>query len=222
MEDGILTSTAPSERTQVRRAHNRGRYDKETIHAILDAAIICHVGISIDDQPVVTPMVHWREGNRVYLHGSSANRTLTHMAGGAPVCLTVSLLDGVVLGRSGFSHSVNFRSVMLYGAAHEVTDGTEKEVRLKAFMDNLFPGRWEELRPVKAKEIKATKVIWMTIDEASAKVREGLPNDKKADLATPVWAGTLPVEAVIGRALVCPRMDDSIAEPDYIGKFGIG
>lgn len=212
-------SNAPSERTRLRRRHDRASYDKETIHAILDATMICHVGISIDGQPFVTPTIHWREGNRIYFHGSSKSRTFCHMMTDAPVCVSVSLLDGIVLARSGFNHSVNYRSVMLFGTARQVEDGAAKTKHLKTFIERMFPGRWEELRPVSAKEIKATKVVWMEIDEASAKLRTGGPNDNEDDYSQPVWAGVLPITTTTDKPEPCPRLMEGIAEPDYLRAF---
>ena len=217
-----MVDKAPSKLTKLRRAHNRGRYDKETIYTILDAGVVCHVGFSIEGQPFVTPMNHWREGNRIYFHGSSANRTLSHLASGAKVCLTVTHLDGIVLARSGFCHSVNFRSAMLFGAATEVVEPEAKERHLKAFMDRLFPGRWETLRPIKDKELKATKIVWIEIDEASAKVRAGKPNDDEEDYNLPVWAGVLPINTVIGEPEPCSRLDQSVAQPEYLRDFKLG
>jgi len=216
-----LTNTPPSERTRLHRRPKRGSYDKKTIHAILDAGMICHLGISIEGQPFVTPMIHWREGDRIYFHGSSKSRTLTHMATGAPVCVSLSLLDGIVLARSGFNHSVNFRSIMLFGTAHLIEDGETKEKHLQSFMDRLFPGRWQELRPVTPEELKATSVMWMEIDEASAKLRAGGPNDDEDDYSLPVWAGVLPISTVIGKPEPCSRLPEGINEPEYLGALKI-
>ena len=162
----------PTDRTRVRRLPERGAYDRATIDAILDAMPVAHVGYSIDGQPFVTPTLQWREGDHVYWHGSAASRML-RVIDGAPVCLTVTLIDGMVLARSAFNHSMNYRSVMLLGKAHAVTDPAVKEARLRTFVESQFPGRWDMLRPVTAQELKGTTVLGMPIDECSAKIRSG-------------------------------------------------
>jgi len=195
-------SDAPSERARVRRLHERGHYDRATIDAILDAMPLCHVGIVAGGAPVVTPTLQWREGDHVYWHGSAASRML-RAAEGAEVCLTVSLLDGLVLARSAFHHSVNFRSVMLFGRAQKVADPADKAMRLRAFVEGLYPGRWETLRAITEQELKATTVLTMPIIEASAKVRTGAPIDDEEDYALPIWAGVVPVQL----ALLAPEPD---------------
>ena len=194
-----------SDRVRVRRLPERGRYDRATIDAILDAAIIGHVGFVIDGQPYVNPTAVWRSGDRLYWHGSSASRMLRHLRQGVPACVTVTHLDGFVLARSGFHHSVNYRSVMAFGRARLVPDELKPEV-LEHFVERLFPGRWAELRPPTAQEIKATTVVWMELDEVSAKIRTGPPVDDEEDYGLPVWAGVLPVSSVRGAP-----------EPDFAG-----
>ncbi len=213
-----MSVSAPSERSRVRRAGERGRYDKETLYGILDAGLLCHVGYVIDGAPYVTPTTYWREGDHVYWHGSSASRMMRAQAEGVPVCLTVSHLDGLVLARSGFHHSVNYRSVMLFGSARAVEGAADKEARLEAFMERLFPGRWADLRPATEQEMKGTTIVSMPIDEASAKIRTGPPKDDEPDHALPVWAGVLPVETVIGEPEPCPRLAEGIAMPDGLRK----
>jgi nitroimidazol reductase NimA-like FMN-containing flavoprotein (pyridoxamine 5'-phosphate oxidase superfamily) len=186
----------PSARSKVKRLPKRGHYDRATVYAILDAGFICHVGYAIDGQPYVTPTAYWREGNAVYWHGSTASRMLRTLETGADCCLTVTHLDGLVLARSAFHHSLNYRSVMLFGKARKVADAEEKLTKLEAFVERLYPGRWQELRPVNVKELKATTVLGMHIDEASAKVRTGPPVDDEPDYALPVWAGVIPVHSV--------------------------
>ncbi len=215
-ESTAVKSKSPTERTRLRRLHERGHFDQETIHAILDAGLLCHVGYVVDGAPFVTPTLYWREGDRVYWHGSSASRMLRHQAGGVPVCLTVSHLDGIVLARSGFHHSINYRSVMLFGSARQVTGAADKERHLRTFMEQLYPGRWDELRPINAQEIKATKVLGMDIDEASANVRTGPPIDDEEDYALRVWAGVVPVRTVIGEPVPDPRLMAGVAEPDNL------
>jgi len=195
--DGDSTPAAPpSDRTRVRRLPKRGHYDRATIDAILDAAFVGHVAWVQDGQPYATPTAVWRQGDRLYWHGSSASRML-RASDGAAVCVTVTLLDGLVLARSGFNHSVNFRSVMALGSAHLVTDDAEAELALKAFVDHLYPGRWPGLRPMSPKERKATTVLWMDLSEASAKVRADINHDDD-DEDWPIWAGVIPVRMVQG------------------------
>jgi nitroimidazol reductase NimA-like FMN-containing flavoprotein (pyridoxamine 5'-phosphate oxidase superfamily) len=186
----------PSDRTRVKRLPKRGFYDRATIDAILDHAIVGHVAWVQDGQPFATPTAVWRQGDRLYWHGSSASRML-RATDGQHVCVTVTLLDGLVLARSGFNHSVNFRSVMALGTAHLVTDPDEAEQALKAFVDHLYPGRWPGLRPMSPKERKATSVLWMDLTEASAKVRADINHDD-GDEDWPIWAGIIPVHAVRG------------------------
>ena len=186
-----------SARTRVRRVPDRGHYGRETIDAILDAALVCHVGYVVDGQPYVTPTSHWRDGDRVYWHGSTASRMLRELRSGAPVCLTVTHLDGLVLARSGFHHSMNYRSAMLLGTA-TVVGGPAKARALEAFMERLVPGRWAELRPPTEMELRATLVMSMPIDEASAKVRAADVKDDPGDEAWPAWAGIVPARLVLG------------------------
>ena len=210
----------PTDRTRVRRLPERGAYDRATIDAILDAMPVAHVGYSIEGQPFVTPTLQWREGDHIYWHGSAASRMLKTVEG-APVCLTVTLIDGMVLARSAFHHSMNYRSVMLLGTAHAVTDPAEKEARLKAFVESQFPGRWDMLRPVTAQEIKGTSVLGMPIDEASAKIRSGPPHDDKEDEALDIWAGVIPIRY----ALLAPEPDAHVlpgrAAPSHVTNFRI-
>ncbi len=198
----------PSARSKVSRLPKRGHYDRATVYAILDAGFICHVGYAIGGQPYVTPTCYWREADAVYWHGSSASRMLRTLATGADCCLAVTHLDGLVLARAAFHHSLNYRSVMLFGKAHIIEDAAEKLARLEAFVERLYPGRWRELRPVSAKELKATTVLGMRIDEASAKVRSGGPVDDEADYALPIWAGVIPVRSAAG----APAGDDRLAK----------
>ena len=183
----------PTTRTQVRRMPKRGHYDRETVHAILDAGAIAHVGYVIDGQPYVTPTAYWRKGERIYWHGSSANRMLRTIDAGSPVCVEVSHIDGFVLARSAFHHSVNYRSVIVLGRAREVTDDAAKRRFLDALVDRVAPGRAAQVRGPSAKELAATRVLAMPIEEASAKIRTGGPVDDEDDLRWPVWAGQLPV-----------------------------
>jgi hypothetical protein len=210
---------APTTRTQVRRMPTRGHYDRATVHAILDAGAIAHVGYVIDGQPYVTPTAYWRKGDRVYWHGSSASRMLRTIDAGSPVCLTVAHIDGFVLARSAFHHSVNYRSVMAFGTAHKLTDEAEIVEALRDFTERLYPGRWDILRPVQPQEIKATTVLAMDLAEAVAKVREGMPVDDEDDYALPIWAGVLPVQTTVGAPVNDPRNLPGIEAPDYRMKI---
>ena len=213
-----MTQTAPSERTRLRRLHERGAHDRETIDAILDAGVLCHVGYVIDGSPHVTPTLYWREGDRVYWHGSSASAMLRKSVG-AEVCLSVTHMDGFVMARSGFHHSVNFRSVMIFGTAEKVEDPGDKLAGLEAFVEHLFPGRWPSLRPVTDQELKATTVLSMPIEEASAKIRTGPPVDDEEDYALPVWAGVVPLGVSPGTPRPCPRLADGTPVPGHLTHF---
>ena len=193
-----MENKAPTDFTRLRRMHERGHFDRESIHAILDATPHCHVGHIIKGRPVVIPTLHWREGDAVYWHGSSASRMLRENASGAEACLTVTILDGYVLARSGFHHSINYRSVMCFGTPRLIENDDEKLASLKAFMDRLFPGRWEALRPVTAQELKATSILAMDLTEASAKIRTGAPGDDPEDTTWPIWGGVLPIHSTAG------------------------
>ena len=182
----------PPDRIRVRREPERARYDRETVDAILDEALVSHLGFAVDGRPFVIPTLHARVGDTVYVHGSAASRMLRALDGGAPVCLTATLFDGLVLAKSVFNHSVNYRSVVLFGAAARVPD-EEKEAALHALTEQLAPGRWEEARRPTAQELKATWILALPIEEASAKVRIGGPVDEPEDEHLPVWAGVVPV-----------------------------
>ncbi|HLI10605.1 MAG TPA: pyridoxamine 5'-phosphate oxidase family protein [Alphaproteobacteria bacterium] len=217
-----MDAYAPTAKTRVKRLPKRGHYDRETVYAILDAGMICHVGYVIDGEPYVTPTSYWRHGNKVYWHGSSASRMLRTLETGAPVCLTVTHLDGIVLARSGFHHSINYRSVMAFGMAMLVEDKTEKLASLEDFVERLFPGRWAELRPVTDQELKATTVVGMELDEVSAKVRTGPPLDDEPDYALPCWAGVLPIRQMSEALVPDPRLTPGIAVPDYLKGWKLG
>jgi nitroimidazol reductase NimA-like FMN-containing flavoprotein (pyridoxamine 5'-phosphate oxidase superfamily) len=196
--DPAAEAKPATDRTRVRRLPKRGRYDRASLDAVLDAGLIAHVGWAGEDgQPYATPTIAWRLGNRLYWHGSSASRML-RATDGRPVCVTVTLLDGYVLARSGFNHSVNFRSAMVLGTAHLVTDPDEVDATLEAFIEGLYPGRWAELRPLTPKERKATTVLWLDLDEASAKVRAEENHDDPGDETWPTWAGIIPLRVVAG------------------------
>lgn len=206
----------PSPRSRLRRIPDRGAYDHETIYAILDEAPVCHVGFAVDIQPFVIPTLHGRIGDRLYLHGAKASRLLKHAAAGYPLCVTVTLVDGLVLARSVFHHSMNYRSAVLFGTGRPVEDDAEKLEALKAISDHLLPGRWEDARRPSPKELAATSVIAFLIDEATAKVRTGPPKDDAEDYALPVWAGVLPYRVTAGPPEADPGRHTDVAAPDYL------
>ena len=186
----------PTERTQVKRLPKRGRYDRETVFQILDSAFVCHVGFNVDGQPYVIPTNYGRSGDTLYLHGSSASRMLKTLGAGVPVCVTVTHIDGLVLARSAFHHSVNYRSVVILGTARLADDPAEKMEALRVFTEHVLKGRWDDVRHPSEQEMKATSVLALPLEEVSAKVRTGGPVDDEADYALPVWAGVLPLETV--------------------------
>jgi nitroimidazol reductase NimA-like FMN-containing flavoprotein (pyridoxamine 5'-phosphate oxidase superfamily) len=212
---------APTERTRVKRMNKRAKYDTETVHGILDAMPICNVGYVFNGAPYVTPTLQWREDDHIYWHGSSASRML-EACEEAQVCVTVSIIDGFVMARSAFNHSCNYRSVMVFGTAKKVTDAAEKEARLKAFTDGQWPGRWDMLRPMTAKELKATTVLSLSLDEASAKVRTGAPGDDEEDYALPIWAGVIPVRTEVLPPIDDPRLIPGLKPPAHITGYKIG
>lgn len=214
-------SAAPSDRTRLRRAHERGHYDAQTLHAVLDAMPLCHVGYVLDDAPQVTPTMQWREGDHVYWHGSSASRFL-RAAIAKPVCLTVTHWDGMVMARSGFHHSANYRSVMAYGTAEIVDDPAHKEASLEAMFEHWFPGRWETLRPMNEQEVKATTVLRLPLSEASVKIRTGPPVDDEEDYALPIWAGVIPMQMITGAPVPDPRNLEGLAVPEHASGFNVG
>ena len=215
-----MNAYAPTPRTRLRRLPKRAHYDRPTVHAILDAAVIAHVGYIIDGQPLVTPTACWREGERLYWHGSSASRMLRSLQPhGVPACVTVTHLDGFVLARSGFHHSMNYRSVMALGTAQLVSEPDDKLAALKRFIDGLWPGRWDELRPVTTQELKGTTVLFMALAEVSAKVRTGPPVDDDEDYALPCWAGVIPVAQKEGCPQADPRLPGNIPLPAYLAAL---
>jgi nitroimidazol reductase NimA-like FMN-containing flavoprotein (pyridoxamine 5'-phosphate oxidase superfamily) len=206
-----------TERSRIRRMHERGSHEHAAVHAVLDAAPLCHVGYVIDGEPHVTPTIHWRDRNRVFWHGSSASRFLRKVEG-QRVCLTVSLMDGYVLARSAFNHSVNYRSAMVYGRAHALTNPDDIAAALRHMVDDLFPGRWDTLRPMTAQELKASTVLWMDIEEAGVKDRHAPPgDDDEADF--PVWAGVLPMQTTLGSAEPAPGPHQHVPLPEELGAL---
>lgn len=212
-----MTATMPvSDRTRVRRLSERGHYDAETIHAILDEALMCHVGFVVDGAPVVIPTIHWRDGDTLYFHGSAASRMLRSLKGGVDACVTVTLLDGLVLARSAFHHSMNYRSVVIFGKAREV--GEDEKVRaLETLVEHVVRGRSKEIRGPNQKELRQTLVLAMPIDEASAKIRTGGPVDDEEDYALPVWAGVLPLTLTPGEAIADAGV--AVNVPEYVKGY---
>jgi nitroimidazol reductase NimA-like FMN-containing flavoprotein (pyridoxamine 5'-phosphate oxidase superfamily) len=216
-----MKSAAPTLRTRARRLPSRAAYDRETVEAILDEALVAHVGFVQDGQPYVIPTLHARIGDLVYFHGSAASRTVRALSEGTAVCLTVTLLDGLVLARSAMHHSVNYRSVIVLGAATPVEGPEERLHALRAFTERLVPNRWEEVRPPSAKELKAVRVLAMRLDEVSAKVRSGPPLDDAEDYSLPVWAGCIPLGTSAGAPVpdpwLSPDIEPSVAVSGWRG-----
>jgi nitroimidazol reductase NimA-like FMN-containing flavoprotein (pyridoxamine 5'-phosphate oxidase superfamily) len=210
---------AITQRNRVRRLHERGRYDKAGVYAILDAAMICHIAYVIDGQPYCTPTAFWREGDHLYWHGSSASRMLRSQKAGVPVCLTVTHLDSLVLARCGFNHSVDYRSAMCFGMAHVIDDPAHKAAALDRMIDRFYPGRAASLRPGTVQELKATTVIGMEIEDASGKVRAKGVADEEEDYALPIYAARFPVRTVVGEVETCPRMPQAVERPEGLAGF---
>jgi uncharacterized protein len=201
-----MEAFTPTDRTKVHRLPKRAVYDTAQVHSILDEGYLCHVGFSVDGQPYVIPTGYARAGNLIYIHGSAASRMLRSLDRGVDVCLTVTLLDGFVLARSAFHHSMNYRSVMVLGKARLVSDPEEKRKALECFTNHIVPGRWDEVRLPTDQELKATSVLALALDEVSAKVRTGPPIDDDEDYALPIWAGVVPVLTKVGEPVSDGRM----------------
>jgi uncharacterized protein len=209
----------PTERTRVRRLPERGVYERPEIDAILDEALICHLAYVKEGEPRIIPTIHARVGDTLYVHGSNASRTLRAAKGGAPVAAEVTLLDGLVLARSAFHHSMNYRSVVVYGRAREVTDPTEKFEAQRALVEHVVRGRAADARLPNQRELDQTTILAIPLDEASAKVRTGPPKDEEEDLALPVWAGVLPLRTVPGEPEPDPLLPSGIATPGYVNDY---
>lgn len=207
---------APSQRTRVRRAPSRAAYDRLTIDAILDEGLVAHLGFAVDRQPYVIPTLHARVGDTVYVHGSAASRAIRVLAAGTPACLTVTLIDGIVLARSAFHHSMNYRSVVVLGEARVVSEAEELIVALRAFTEHVAPGRWDEVRAPSAQELKGTRVLAMALDEASAKLRMGPPVDDEEDYALAVWAGEIPMQLRAAAPVADPRLSRGASPTDTV------
>jgi hypothetical protein len=223
MDEAPITDAYPvTPRNRVKRLHERGRYDRATVHAILDAAMLCHIAYVIDGQPYCTPTVFWREGDHLYWHGSSASRMLRTQSPGIPVCLTVTHMDALVLARCGFNHSIDYRSVMAFGTASMIEDGEQKARALSAMIERFYPERDATLRPSSVQELKATRLLGMRIEEASGKIRNKGVGDEEEDYALPIYAARIPVTQVVSEAEPCPRLLPGVARPEGLGGYRPG
>ena len=205
-------------RNKVKRIPKRGAYDRETIYSILDDGFLCHLGFVVDGQPFVIPTSYGRVGDKIYLHGASTSRMLVNLNEGIPVCLTVTYLDGLVLARSAFHHSMNYRSAVVFGKA-KLVEGEEKMEGLIAISEQILKGRWEESRKPHPKEMKATSVLCLEIEQASAKVRTGPPGDDKEDYELPIWAGVVPIKEVWGTPEPDPLLREGIPLAESVKPF---
>lgn len=212
-------SLTPTERSQIKRLPQRGEYDRQLIYSILDEGLVCHVGFAIEGQPFVIPTAYGRVDDRLYIHGSPASRMLQSLQCGLEVCVTVTLLDGLVLARSAFHHSMNYRSVVVFGTATLVQDETQKMEALRAFTEHVIPGRWAEVRLPTRQELQGTLVLALPLTEASAKVRTGPPKDDEADYSLPVWAGVLPLQLAVAQPIRDPRLPAEIGLPTHIRDY---
>ncbi len=211
-----------TERTQLRRLPNRGAHDLETVCRILDAGFLAHVGFNVDGQPFVIPTLYGREGEALYLHGSAASRMLRELDSGIPCCVNVTLVDALVLARSAFHHSMNYRSVVAFGTARKINDPEHKTEALRVISEHVIRGRWDEVRVPSEKELKATAVLEFTIEEASAKVRTGPPLDDEEDYGLPVWAGVLPLTLTPSVPIPDSRLHAGAIVPDYVRHYRNG
>ncbi|MGH9497019.1 MAG: pyridoxamine 5'-phosphate oxidase family protein [Candidatus Sulfotelmatobacter sp.] len=211
----------PTARTRVIRESERGVYDRETIYRILDEGFLCHVGFSVDGQPFVIPTSYGRKDDELYIHGSAASRMLRqlHMKVGVQVCVTVTLLDGLVLARSIFNHSMNYRSVVILGKATLVDDPAEKLAALRVLSEHIILGRWDDVRQPNERELKATLVLRLPIEEFSAKVRVGAPIDDAEDYSFPTWAGVIPLEIKAGAPIHDPKLEPPREIPEYVRSY---
>ena len=208
-----------TDRTKLKRLPKRGHFDRETVYSILDEGFICHVGFVMDGQPFVIPTGYARAGDKLYVHGSQASRMLRNLANGLDACVTVTLLDGLVLARSAFHHSMNYRSVLVFGRATIVDDPSEKMAALLALSEHIIRGRWADVREPTDQEMKQTTVLCLPLEEASAKIRTGPPLDDEEDYALPIWAGVLPLKLVAGEPVKDPLLTAEVPVPDYATNY---
>ena len=214
-----MSDLIPTARTAVRRLPKRAAYDRETVYGILDEGLVCHVGFVVEGQPFVIPTAYGRDGDHLYFHGAKASRMLKALSHGAELCLTVTLLDGLVLARSAFHHSINYRSVVVFGRARVVESDEEKTRALRAFTEHVVPGRWDAVRPPNKQELDATLVLALPLSEASAKVRTGPPIDDEEDYELPVWAGVIPLRLETLGATPDPRLEKTTPLPEDLKHF---
>jgi uncharacterized protein len=214
-----MADFAPTERTQLHRLPKRGVYEREAVYRILDEGLVCHVGFVADGKPVVIPTGYGRQGDTLFVHGSAASRMLRTLGTGADVCVTVTLVDGLVMARAAFHHSMNYRSVVIFGKATVLEDPAAKRQALQVFTEHIAPGRWQEVRQPTPKELQATTVLAIPLEEASAKVRTGPPLDDEEDYALSVWAGVLPVEFTPQTPRPDDRLPKEIPAPPYLRGY---
>lgn len=214
-----MSDFQPTARTQVKRLPKRAHYDRETVYQILDTAFVCHAGFSVEGQPYVIPTNYGRSGDTLYLHGSAASRMLKTLSAGVSVCVTVTHVDGLVLARSAFHHSVNYRSVVILGSARLVNEPAEKMEALRVFTDHVMKGRWDDVRQPTEQELKATTVLALPLEEVSAKVRTGGPVDDEPDYALPVWAGVLPLQLAAKPPIPDELRKNDPPIPDYLKNY---
>jgi nitroimidazol reductase NimA-like FMN-containing flavoprotein (pyridoxamine 5'-phosphate oxidase superfamily) len=219
--DSLNNAIAPTARTRVKRLPKRASYDRDAIYSLLDSALVCHVGFVVDSQPFVIPTLHVRIADRLYIHGSAASRMLGAAAEGTPIAVTVTHIDGLVLARSAFHHSVNYRSVVILGAATLVTGPSEKLTVMKGLIDHVAPGRWDHIRHPNEKELAATSVLSIPIVEASAKLRSGDPLDDEADYALPIWAGQIPFTMNTLPPVADARLNASTPMPAHVAGYAL-
>ena len=208
-----------TERTSLKRAPRRGSFDRETIYKILDEALVCHVGFTIDQRPVVIPTAYARVGDDLLIHGSTVSRMLITLAMEVDVCVTVTLIDGLVLARSAFDHSMNYRSVMIFGKAKVLIDRQEKVAALRAFTEQIIPRRWDEVRPPNVQELKATTLLVLPLQEVSAKIRRGPPIDNAEDYELDIWAGVIPLKLSVGEPIADERLKEGISIPPSVLNY---
>lgn len=217
--ENTMNEYPQTELNKVRRLPARGQYDKETIFSIVDEALICHVGFSVDGQPFVMPTIHARIGETIYLHGAIANRMLNHIKSGNSVCITATLIDGIVFARSAFHHSMNYRSAVMFGTGRIVDDVEEKRQVFTALTEHVAKGRWNDARQPNEQETRTTAIVAVDIESASAKIRTGPAKDEEEDYALPVWAGVMPVSMQFGEPLRDDQLPGSILLPDYLKNY---
>ena len=208
-----------TDRTKLKRLPKRGHFDRETVYAILDEGFICHVGFVVDGQPFVIPTGYARVDDKLYIHGSQASRMLRSLAEGIEACVTVTIVDGLVLARSAFHHSINYRSVLVFGRATLVSDAQEKYAALTALSEHIVPGRWADVREPNEQELKLTTVLRLPLAEASAKVRTGPPLDDEEDYALPIWAGVVPLKVTASEPIKDPLLTQEVSVPDYAAHY---